>query len=62
MTISKRWKLKKFKVIYFTGDYFSSKGEKINFTILLAESEEEAESMFYRLYENCSIGWIEEVS
>ena len=58
----KRDKLKKFRVYYFIGDYFSSRGEEERSTIILARSESEAEQIFKRnppKYD--SFGWIEEV-
>ena len=53
-------KLRKFKVFYFVGDYFSSKGERRRWTIILANSEAEAEHIFKKQFANCSFGWIEE--
>lgn len=57
----KREKLKKFKITYFVGDYFSSKGEEEKTTTIIARSEAEAEKNFYSTYKNCSFGWIEEI-
>ncbi len=45
----KRDRLKKFKITYFVGDYYSSEGEKEKTTTLLARSED------------ASFGWIEEI-
>lgn len=53
-------KLKKFKIYYFTGDFWSGKGEHRKSTIILARSESEAEKIFKNQYSNCSFGWIEE--
>ena len=58
---SDKSKLRKFKVFYFIGDYFSSKGENRRYTIVLADSESEAEYIFKRQFFNCNFGWIEEV-
>lgn len=54
-------KLKKFKITYFVGDYFSSKGEEEKTCTILARSETDAERDFYSIYRNCSLGWIEEM-
>lgn len=54
-------KLKKFKITYFVGDYFSSAGEKQKTTILLARSESEAEEDFNRTFHGCHLGWIDEL-
>ena len=53
-------KLKKFKIYYFTGDFWSGKGERRKSTIILARSESEAESIFKDQYSSYSFGWIEE--
>lgn len=53
-------KLKKFKVFYFVGDYFSSKGERRKWTVIVADSESEAERIFKKQFTNFSFGWIEE--
>ena len=59
----RREKLKKFRVYYFVGDYFSSRGEEEKSTIILARSESEAEQIVKnnppRKYD--SFGWVEEV-
>ena len=59
----RREKLKKFRVYYFVGDYFSSRGEEEKSTIILARSESEAEQIFKsnppRKYD--SFGWVEEL-
>ena len=49
-------KLRKFKVFYFVGDYFSSKGERRRWTVIVADSEEEAEYIFKKQFTNCSFG------
>lgn len=58
----KREKMKKYRVYYFVGDYWSSKGERRKSTIILARSESEAEKIF-KLYlsKDISFGWIEEI-
>ena len=53
-------KSKKFKVFYFVGDYFSSKGERRKWTVIVADSELEAERIFKKQFTNCNFGWIEE--
>lgn len=58
---SDKSELRKFKVFYFIGDYFSSKGEKRRYTIVLADSESEAEYIFKKQFTTCNFGWIEEV-
>ena len=57
-------KLKKFKVYYFTGDHWSSKGKIMKSSVIRAESEEDAENIFCRTYgiSSGNIGFIEEVS
>lgn len=56
---------RKFKVYYFYGDWFSSKGEELGSTIVMARTEDEAERVFINLYQNRfnhrSVGWIEEI-
>lgn len=57
-------KLRKHRVIYFIGDYWSSKGEKQMSMILMAHSESEAEWIFRHYYSNGKsnhFGWIEKV-
>ena len=54
-------KLKKFKIYYFTGDFWSGKGERRKSTIILARSESEAESIFKDQYSSYIFGWIEEM-
>ena len=56
-----RQKRKSFKVYYFTGDYFSSKGEKRHSTIIEADNEHDAEVTFKQLYPNYSFGWVDEI-
>ena len=53
-------KTKKFKVFYFVGDYFSSKGERRKWTVIVADSESEAERIFKKQFTNCSFEWVEE--
>ena len=53
---------RKFKVYYFTGDYFSFKGETRHSCIIEADSEVEAECIFKNLYPNRNFGWIDEYS
>lgn len=58
----KREKLKKYRVYYFVGDYFSSRGEQRKSSVILAHSELEAEQIFKLnppRYD--SFGWIEEI-
>lgn len=57
----KRDKLKKFKITYFVGDYFSSKGEIEKTATIIARSEAEAERDFYSMFRGCHLGWIEEI-
>lgn len=55
-------KMKKFRVYYFVGDYWSSGGERRKSYIILAHSEAEAEKIFKTdppPYD--SFGWIEEI-
>ena len=57
-------KLRKYRIIYFIGDYWSSKGEKQMSMILMARSESEAEHLFKRYHSNGKtnhFGWIEKV-
>lgn len=56
----KRDKLKSFKVYYFTGDYWSTKGEKRRCEVIMAHSEAEAEYIFKRNNPDRSFGWVEE--
>lgn len=51
---------KKYKVYYFTGDFWSSKGEKRHCRIISAHSESEAEYIFKRNYSDRNFGWVEE--
>ena len=57
----KKEKEKQFKVYYFKGDYFSSKGEERHHVVIPAENEQEAEYIFKKSYPNCSFGWIDEI-
>lgn len=56
-------KMKKFRVYYFVGDYWSSKGEQRKSTIVLAYSEAEAEKIFKTQIapKDASFGWIQEL-
>lgn len=54
-------KTKKFKVYYFTGDYFSAKGERRHYCIIEAEIEYDAEIIFKNLYPDRNFGWIDEI-
>lgn len=56
----KNKQLIKFRVFYFTGDYWSRKGEVRHSCIISARSESEAEKIFKSLYPNVSFGWVEE--
>ena len=55
--------LKKFRIYYFIGDYWSSKGEQRKSTIVLARTELEAEKIFKKEFapKNTSFGWIQEL-
>lgn len=53
---------KKFKVYYFDGDFFSSKGEKRRSVIVTASSEKDAEQFFKHSYSNHNFGWVEEMT
>lgn len=56
-------KLKKFRVYYFVGDYWSSGGEQRKSIIVLAYSESEAEKIFKTQIapKDASFGWIQEI-
>lgn len=55
--------LKKFRIYYFIGDYWSSKGEQRKSTIVLARTESEAEKIFKKEItpRNANFGWIQEL-
>lgn len=54
--------MKKYRVYYFVGDYWSSKGEQRKSTVILAHSESEAEKVFKdNSPKNYHFGWIEEI-
>lgn len=54
--------MKKYRVYYFVGDYWSSKGERRKSTIILAHSESEAEKVFKGISpKNFNFGWVEEI-
>lgn len=61
MTNKKRDRLRRFKITYFVGDYYSSDGEEEKSTIIEAENEVEAERLFYYMFRHNSLGWIEEI-
>lgn len=52
-------KQKKFKVYYFTGDYFSSHGETRGCEIIKADNEQDAERWFKSCFPERSFGWVE---
>lgn len=54
-------KLRTYKITYFEGDYFSSKGEEMKTAVILARSEAEVEEVFKSIHRGCHIGVIEEV-
>ena len=57
-------KLRKYRVIYFIGDYWSTEGEKQMSMIIKARSESEAEWLFRHYHSNGKtnhFGWIEKV-
>lgn len=55
--------LKKFRIYYFIGDYWSGKGEQRKSTIVLARTESEAEKIFKKEIapKNANFGWIQEL-
>lgn len=59
----RRERFRKFKVYYFRGDYWSSEGEELDFVVIAAESEDDAERIFMRDYKRrgLSLGWIDEL-
>lgn len=58
---NKKQKMKRYKVYYFTGDYFSSVGEVRHYTLIEANNEHDAEYIFKKIYPNYSFGWIEKL-
>ena len=54
-------KQKKFKVYYFTGDFYSSNGEERHVVTVEARDEAEAEFIFKNFVSqpNDSFGWVE---
>lgn len=52
--------LKSFKVYYFVGDYWSSKGETRRYEMIRAHSELEAEIIFKSYYPERNFGWVDE--
>ena len=59
--MKKKHKPKKFRVYYYIGDYFSSKGEERRSTVIYTDSEVEAELIFRSNHPEYSFGWAEEV-
>ena len=57
----KRKPLKKFKVYYFIGDYWSGKEETRRYRIIHARSESEAEQIFKKYYSYKNFGWVDEI-
>lgn len=53
--------VKKFRIFYFTGDYFSYEGEKQHSTVIRAETESEAIRTFKKMYPSYSFGWAEQI-
>lgn len=53
--------LKRYRIYWFTGDYWSSKGEKRHYQIVSAHSDLEAERMFKLAHPDCNFGWVEEI-
>lgn len=54
-------KLKSYKITYFEGDYFSSKGEEMKTTVILGRSEADAEETFKSIFRGGHLAVIEEV-
>lgn len=55
-------KVKRYRVYYFVGDFWSSEGEKRKSTVILAHSELEAEKIFKNTAsKNFNFGWAEEI-
>jgi hypothetical protein len=55
-------KMKKYRVYYFVGDFWSSEGEKRKSTVILAHSESEAEKIFKSSSpKSFNFGWVEEI-
>lgn len=57
---NKQEKFKSFKVYYFTGDYWSAKGETRRCQVIMAHSESEAEYIFKQNHPDRNFGWVEE--
>lgn len=51
--------LYRYKVYYFVGDFYSSKGEIRKSTVVWARDENEAEYIAKRSYPNAEFGWVE---
>lgn len=54
-------KLKSYKITYFEGDYFSSKGEEMKTTVILGRSEADVEETFKSIFRGGHLAVIEEV-
>lgn len=52
-------RLHKYKVYYFVGDFYSSKGETRKSTIICAIDENEAEHIAKALFPGTEFGWVE---
>lgn len=59
--MSRKEPLKRFKVYWFTGDYWSTEGEEQHCCVISAHSELEAEYIFKRSHSERSFGWAEEI-
>lgn len=53
--------LKRYKIYWFTGDYWSGKDEKRHYQVVSAHSDSEAERMFRMSHPDCNFGWVEEI-
>ena len=51
--------LQRYKVYYFVGDFYSSKGEIRKSTVVWARDENEAEYIAKQMYPNAEFGWVE---
>lgn len=52
-------RLHKYKVYYFVGDFYSSKGETRKSTIICAIDENEAEHIAKASFPGTEFGWVE---
>lgn len=59
--MNRKGPLKRFKVYWFTGDYWSTEGEKRHCCVISAHSESEAEHNFKRDHPDRNFGWVEEI-